>query len=373
MHVGLNLIYLVPGETGGMEVYARELVPRLVAAAPEHRFTVFVNRNTAGVAGPWHGDGIELVTVPVDARHRLQWVRGEQQLLPPLAHRAGVEIIHSFASTAPVWGRFRRVVTIHDLIYRTVPEAHRGLRSFGMRLVVPLAARSSHRIITDSRSTAADLTRHLGVAAAKIDVVHLGIGTGPLAAPIDLGEARRNLDAGDRTILLSVSAKLAHKNLLRLLSALALIERSRRPLLVLPGYPTPHEDELRARAAQLGLTADVRFPGWVSAAELEALYAAATAFVFPSLAEGFGLPVLEAMARGVPVACTDRGSLAEVAGDAALLFDPVSEPSIARAILALIEDRPLRERLVEAGRERVSHFSWSATAEGTLSTYRAVS
>ena len=133
MHVGLNLVFLVPGETGGMEVYARELIPELVLAAPNTRFTAFVNREAGAARGaPW-GDLIQAVTVPVLARNRIEWVRGEQQLLPRLATRAGVDLVHSLASTSPVWGRFRRVVTIHDLAYRLVPEAHLGLAGLGMR------------------------------------------------------------------------------------------------------------------------------------------------------------------------------------------------------------------------------------------------
>ena len=160
MHVGLNLVYLVPGATGGMETYARELIPELVAAAPEDRFTAFVSREGAAVEGPWH-DLDACVVVPVNSSNRVAWVRGEQQLLPPLARRAGVELLHSFASTAPAWGRFRRVTTIHDLIYRLVPQAHPGLRSLGMRVLVPLAARRSDRIIVDATSTKSDLQRLL--------------------------------------------------------------------------------------------------------------------------------------------------------------------------------------------------------------------
>src|SRR5437667_2634114 len=129
MHVGLNLIFLVPGETGGMEVAVRELIPELVAAAPEVRFTAFVNREASETRdGPW-GELVPAVTVPVRARRRVEWVRGEQQLLPRLARRAGVDVLHSLASTAPAWGPFARVVTIHDLIYRLHPEAHQGLRT----------------------------------------------------------------------------------------------------------------------------------------------------------------------------------------------------------------------------------------------------
>ena len=120
MHIGLNLVFLVPGEQGGMETYARELIPELVAAAPEHRFTAFVSRAAAEADGPWR-ELTGSVIVPVDARNRLQWVRGEQQLLPPLARRAGVDLLHSFASPPRPGAPFRRVVTIHDLIYRHAP------------------------------------------------------------------------------------------------------------------------------------------------------------------------------------------------------------------------------------------------------------
>lgn len=370
MHIGLNLVFLVPGATGGMETYARELIPELVAAAPGHRFTAFINREAAAAApGPW-SDLVESVIVPVRAGNRMEWVRGEQQLLPGLARRAGVELLHSLASTAPSWGRFRRVVTIHDLIYRIVPDAHPGVRALGMRVLVPLAARRSDRIIVDAASTRDDLQRLLGVDPDRVEVVPLGIGHPARATPVAVATVRAGLGADQRAIVLSVSAKLAHKNLIRLIRALARIPSDRRPLLVLPGYPTPHEEEVRAHAAALGVADDVRLLGWVSAEELEGLYAAAACFVFPSLAEGFGLPVLEAMARGVPVACSGRGALAEVAGDAALLFDPESESAISAAIERVIVDPELARRLVAAGRRRAAGFSWRATAQGTLAAYR---
>jgi glycosyltransferase involved in cell wall biosynthesis len=369
VHIGLNLLYLVPGETGGMEIYARELIPQLVAAAPDARFTAFVNREAAEAGnGPW-SELIEMVTVPVRARNRFEWVRGEQQLLPPLARRAQVDLVHSLANTAPVWGSFRRVVTIHDLIYEVVPEARSGLRARGMRLLVPLAARRSDRVIVDAAATSEDLRSRVGISSEMIDVVPLGIGSPQRAAPFPEVEVRRWLDAGDRAIVLSVSAKLPHKNLPRLISAVAAIPERVRPLLVLPGYHTAHERELRSRAEQLGVGDYLRVPGWLSAEELEGLYAAAACFVFPSLHEGFGLPVLEAMARGVPVACSGRGALLEVASEAALLFDPESELAITQAIQRLLHDQPEAERLREAGRERASRFTWSATAAGTLASY----
>lgn len=145
-------------------------------------------------------------------------------------------------------------------------------------------------------------------------------------------------------------------------------------MLVIPGYATPHEAELWERAARLGVRDSLRMPGWLSSEDLEGLYALARVFVFPSLYEGFGLPVLEAMRRGVPVACSDRSSLPEVAGEAALLFDPEDEGQIARALDRLLSDDMLRRELAAAGRDRAQQFSWDQTAAGTVGSYeRALS
>jgi glycosyltransferase involved in cell wall biosynthesis len=369
-HVGLNLIFLVPGETGGMEVYARELIPALLEQAPPGmRFTAFVNREAARAGGgPW-GSLLPAVTVPVSARSRVQWVLGEQLLLAPLSARAGVDLLHSLASTAPFWGAARRVTTVHDLIYARFPEAHAGLREKGMRVLVPRGARRSARVIVDSESTRADVTSLLGIAAERIDVVPLGLGAVRRVAPLPEAEVRERLRLAGRDVVLSLSAKRPHKNLLVLIGALARIEHAKRPVLVLPGYATAHEAELRARAGALGVADDVRFPAWVSEPELEGLWDLARVFVYPSLYEGFGMPVLEAMARGVPVTCSNASSLPEVAGEAALLFDPNDETAIATALRRLLDDGALAADMRERGLERVKQFSWQRTASLTLDSY----
>lgn len=364
MHVGFNLVFMVPGQTGGMEIAARELIPALRDAAPGVRFTAFVCREAAG-----EDLGVETVVVPVHATRRIEWVRGEQQLLPSLARRAGCDLVHSLASTAPARGRFARVTTIHDLNYLVVPDAHFGLRGLGMRVLVPLAARTSHRVIADSQSTRDDLVERLRVPAAKIDVVPLGLGQPAAAEPTPAAELRERLALGERPLVLSLSARRRHKNLRGLLDAIALIPAERRPVLVLPGYPTPHEQQLRAHADALGIAGDVRFVGWTSGADVEGLFALARAFVFPSFYEGFGLPVLEAMARGVPVACSDRASLPEVAGDAALLFDPDDVAAIAAALERLLGDPAEAARLRAAGTARAAQFTWGKAADLTLATY----
>ncbi len=370
MRVGLNLVYLVPGETGGTETYARELIRALVTTAPGVEFMAFVSREAATSRGPWT-ELIPSVEVPVSSSSRVDWVRGEQLKLPPLARHAKVDLMHSLGNTAPVWGRFARVATIHDLHHRVIPEAHLGVLATGMRLLVTRAARSSDRIIAPSASTASDIQSLLRIDRAKIDIVPEGVGSERRATPETEPEIRAWLRAGLRPIVLSVSAKRPHKNLARLISAVAAIARERRPLLVIPGYSTPYEEELLRHVATLGAEDDVRLIGWIEPERLEGLYASSSCLVCASLHEGFGLPVLEAMARGLPVACSTGGALGEVAGEAALAFDPLSVSQISTAIERLISDQRTADALRAAGLARAAGFTWAATAAGTLASYEA--
>jgi glycosyltransferase involved in cell wall biosynthesis len=371
VRVALNLVFLVPGETGGMEVYARELLPRL-AAIDGLEPVAIVNRVAAAERdAPW-GGAVRALVAPVDARDRKQWVWGEQRHVPRLAREAGADLVHSLASTGParIAGGPPRVTTVHDLHYAVVPDAHFGLRGLGMRLLVPAAVRASRRVIADSQATKDDVVRVIGTPPERIDVVPLATTLPPADAPVTAeAELRTRLELGERPLLLSLAAKRPHKNVEGLIDALAGIPPERRPLLVVPGYPTEHEAALRARAAAAGVAENVRFPGWLAAADVEGLWRACVAHVFPSFYEGFGLPVLEALARGVPCASSDRASLPEVAGDAALLFDPADPAAIRAAIERLLGDAELRERLRRDGLARAATFTWERTAEQTARSY----
>jgi alpha-1,3-rhamnosyl/mannosyltransferase len=167
--------------------------------------------------------------------------------------------------------------------------------------------------------------------------------------------------------VLSVLAKRRHKNGARLIEAFAQVPGA---VLLVPGYSTGYEDELRGRAEAVGVADRVRLLGWVDDATLDGLYRAADCFVFPSLAEGFGLPVLEAMLRGAPVACSETSSLPEVAGDAALLFDPLDVDAIADAIRRLLAEPEQAARLREAGLRQAARFTWDEAARRTLASYR---
>jgi glycosyltransferase involved in cell wall biosynthesis len=266
-----------------------------------------------------------------------------------------------------------QVVTIHDVNYAVAPEGHTKAMLYGQRIVVPAAARSADRVITGSAHSRATVIAHLGVAPGRIDVVPHGGGRPPGPATPER-ELRAKLGLGDAPFILCFSARRPHKNLSRLVAAVARMRAQPAPTLVLPGYRTAFDAELATQARELGIADRVRLLDWVDDADLEGLYAAARVFAFPSLAEGFGLPVLEAMARGVPVACSDASSLPEVGGDAARYFDPFDVDSIAAALDELLTDRSVASRLAAAGRAQAAIFTWQRAARGTLATYeRALS
>ncbi len=179
---------------------------------------------------------------------------------------------------------------------------------------------------------------------------------------------RDELALGGARVVLCVAQKHPYKNLHRLVRALPELDDD--VVLVLPGFPTRHEDELRALADELGVAERLRLPAWLAEGSLAGLYALSSAFVLPSLVEGFGLPVLEAMLRDVPVACSNTSSLPEVAGDAALLFDPERQEEVTGAIRRLLDDGALAERLSRVAASGRRDFTWERTGAASLAGYR---
>jgi glycosyltransferase involved in cell wall biosynthesis len=371
MHVVINGLFLVP-PMGGIETYLRELCRGLLARPGDApRLTVLLNPDGhAKLAAEDWASGAELVRCERLGRAGFRAI-SELTVVGPLADRRGADVIHSVAMTGPLFSRAARVVTIPDTIWITHPGdtvTHRMWRG-----VVPRVAARADRVVAISHDSGRQIRENIGVAPDRVDVVALGFGTAAgttVATPPDA--LRAGLGLGPGPIVLNVGQKGPHRNLARLVEALVAVrETVPGAQLVLPGPPNADaEAALLAHAARLGVAEAVTIPGFVEAEELEGLYAAATAFVLPSLVEGFGLPVLEAMARGLPVACTRDSAPGEVAGDAGLLFDPTSVDEIAAATVRLLTDAPLRERLAVAGRARAASYTWERCADETLASYR---
>jgi glycosyltransferase involved in cell wall biosynthesis len=363
----LNLAYLTPGATGGMETVARAFVPALARVLPEGWDVVALVGRAASAdpTGPWNR--LATRTLPLDATQRVRWLDAEQTLVPLLARRAGGDVLHSLGNIGPLRAPLPHVATVNDLTLHVTEGDAASLKTRLLRGAVSATARHADVVSCPSTQTVVDLERLTGLPRARTRMIPYGIDT-PTVAAAPEAEVRDRLGLGDRELVLSPSSRLPHKNLPRLLRAHALLPAP-RPLLVMPGYPTAHDDDLAREALALGVADDVLWPGWVEQADLEALYRASRLLVFPSLYEGFGLPVLEAMLRGLPVACSGRGSLAEIAGDAAVLFDAEDPASIAAAVTRLLSDDALRDRLVAAGRERAAGYTWERCAADHVTVY----
>ena len=363
LRAGMNAIFLEPG-MGGLETYVLELVPALLEAEPSLELTLLCNSKGRELLErqPWSAS-VDLTT-PRASRRGLRALYE----LGPLGITAGrrFDVLHSPALTAPLATRAANVVVLADTTWITVPDLGRG-QAATVRLwqaAVPRIARRADRVIAISQASARDIERHLRVPPERIDVIPLGYARTPGTPPTPESELRARLGVGDGPIVLNVGAKKVHKNQIRLVEALPRIrEAVPGASLVLAGAATPYESELRAAADRLGVGAAVALPGYVSSSDLEGLYAAASSFAFPSLNEGFGLPLLEAMGHDLPIVTSSVSSLPEVAGDAALLVDPMSVDELAGALARVLSDAELRDRLVAAGRRRLEAFSWRHTAE----------
>jgi glycosyltransferase involved in cell wall biosynthesis len=290
----------------------------------------------------------------VHARSRPARILWEQFALPIEASRYKLDVLFNPGFTGPLLGRCPSVTVFHDLQHKRHPEYFRWFDLPFWKLLLWMSAHRSRRLIAVSEATRADLLRFYRIPAARVMVVHHGVD--PALRPLQP-------DPGAK-ILLCVSTLHPHKNLDRLIRAYA--RRRREFKLVIAGMRGFYADVIDKLITELGAGDSVTLTGWIPREELYKLYAQAQAFVYPSTFEGFGMPVLEAMATGLPVACSDIPPLREVAGEAALFFDPESEEAIASALDRILTEEPLRRRLATAGWDRAEPFTWERTAEETL-------
>jgi len=363
----------VPGAVGGSEVYARSLLREIARLMPELEMVVYCGREAVDSlrAEPF-GTRCEFHVSPAPSAIKPARVAAELTWLPWRARRDRLELLHSLGTTSPPWCPVPSVVTVLDVIYHHFPETFSRAAQLGLRLVVPAGARRADRVVAISKAGKREVSATLGIDPDRIEAVHLGFGFGAAEAQATPEERLRERHGlGAAPLVLTVSSSLRHKNLDRLLHAFARLGGAGARLVV-AGHAGRDQEALRRRAAELGLADRVVFTGWVSDADLEGFYAAAQAFVYPTLMEGFGLPVLEAMRRAVPVACSNVSALPEIAGDAAEYFDPYDVESIAAALRRLLESPERRAALVARGSDQWQRFTWDATARKTLALYREV-
>jgi glycosyltransferase involved in cell wall biosynthesis len=355
-HVMLNALFLDPAVSGGPETYMRAIVPALARERPSARLTVVTTRSgAAALRRDGWTEWADVCELPCEDGQRLRRTWAEQVLLPRLARRLDADVIHSLANLAPLRPRVPAAITLHDVTF-VLRRTFSRTTTVGMREIMFRAARRADSLLAPSAATRDEICEQFGLDPATVAVVLHGAGRPPEVEPMPEAELRDRYVLGARRVVLCVAAKRPHKNQGLLLRAL---EHLGDPtVVVLAGHAEPYEEELRAEAARLGVKDRVRFLEYVPDAELEGLWRLADCAAFPTLGEGFGLPIIEAMARGVPVACSDLPVLREVGGDIAHYFQPDDPVAAAAAIEAARRDAVART----AGPRRAARFSWEESA-----------
>jgi glycosyltransferase involved in cell wall biosynthesis len=363
--IGYDVTSLV-GMCTGVGNYTRQLLAHMLDVASEHDFLLMANRQEAVQDVAPSARALPMIH---DFPSRMLWM---QAVLPGQLRRAQPDLCHYPNSIAPLRSPCRYVVTIHDMTLSLLPQYHPWRKRLIVRPLIPLVARRAARIITVSEHARADIVRLLRVPPERVVVVPEAAAaifrTVPAAEQARV-RARYQLD---RPYLLYVGTLEPRKNLVRLIHAWhALWRRGVIPhQLVLVGGRGWQDAAIYDTIARLDCGDALRLAGYVPTADLPALYSAAEAFAFPSLSEGFGLPVIEAMACGTPVLLSTAPALRELAGDAALAVNACDEQALTDALEQLLTDDVLRADLRTRGLLRAAAFSWDRAARSTLAVYQ---
>jgi len=374
VRVGLDARTLAAEQRSGVEHYVVNLVRAMAARTDAPEIIAYTDRpiSDPGLAAT--------VSRPPFSTRVIRAPRGWlQAALPWQLRRDRVQLAHFPSTVLPRLLPCPAVVTVHDLAWRRFPETY-GKADLAMQERALTSALRAAHVLAVSETTARDL-EVAGIPREQVTVTPLGVS--PAFSPDGPRLAADAFPGAERLMsgyLLYGEGLRPRKNLLRLLEAYRALRVGQElsscptaaPPLVLAGAITAHARELQARARELGVAEQVMFPGYIAEDLLPVLCRSATAFVYPSLYEGFGLPVLEAMASGVPVVTSSTSATAEVADDAALLVDPQNTGEIASALARLLSDEGLRRDLAQRGLARSRQFTWERTAGGTIDVYGRV-
>jgi glycosyltransferase involved in cell wall biosynthesis len=360
LRIGINALYLIPGGVGGTEIYLRSLVAALAAIDSRNRYIVYANRETGASVCP-DAPNFSSSVQPVRASIRPLRILWEQFAMPLVVRRDRLDVLLCPGFTMPLAAGCPTVVVFHDLQHKRHPQHFRWFELPFWEFFLWASARRSTRLITVSEATRRDLLLYYKVEDRNVDVVRHGVDE-------RFFEISRLRARGETSpFLLCVSTLRAHKNLDRLIRAFAEFRKAKPEFrLVIAGMHGQQSRDLERLARKLGLAEAVRFTGWIPREELYNLFRDAHAFIYPSSFEGFGMPVLEALASGIPTACSEIPPIREFVGKAALCFDPSDVGAIQEAIELIVSDENLRGSMSVEGPARASQFSWDTTARQTL-------
>ncbi len=368
MKIGINALYLLPGKVGGSETYIRNLVKCFAKSGDDNVFVVFINKESVGIFEDL-SPMIEVVLCPLSASHRAFRILWEQFLLPVQVRRHNIDILFSAGMTSPFFCPVPSVLVLFDLQHVNQPQNFPVVHLWFLRTIIYLSAKTADGIVAISEKVKNDIVKFYKIIPDEIAVTYLAVDHEVFYPRVknEVETIRTKYGLPEKFVLYAASS-LPHKNHIRLFEALKIVKKEGcRMKLVLIGARDKGDDLIAAKIKEMDLEEDIVFTGWLPFEDIPLIYCASEVFVFPSLHEGFGIPVLEAMACGIPVVCSDIEPIMEVAGDAAFLVDPYNPADIARGIITVVRDKQACADLVVKGHKRAAEFTWENTAEKSLS------
>jgi len=370
--IGVNLLWLVPGEVGGSEEYTVRLLAALKEfGSDDVEIVLYVNRRF-GAAYPDLASSFLTRGAPVSGSSRGLRVMLESTWLAVRSRLDGCALVHHAGGTMPMVRTVPGILTMHDLQPLVNPERFGLIKGTYIRILAPRSLKKAKVVVCLSDFVANDVIDRVGVRPEDIEIVPCGV-SDPGAA-FDQQRSRallEGLDLSDHPFVIYPAITYPHKNHATLVAAFARIaDQVDDARLVFTGGAGASDAVVESTIAAYGLQSKVIRTGRIPESDLDLLYRAATMMAFPSLYEGFGVPILEAMSRGCPIVSSDAGSLPEVVGDAGELVDPIDVAGWANAMLALLTDPTRRTVLTRRGFDRAAQFSWSGSAQSLLSVYR---
>ncbi len=374
MRIGINALFMIPGIVGGSETILRNLISKLASIDHDNEYVLFTNMENSGSFNLEEPNFLE-VRCPIPARFRPARILWEQFILPIQCRRHKIDLLHSPGYVSPITLPCPSVVSILDMNYFFFPQDWSKLALLSLKILVPLSARSSREIIALSQSSKRDVVKALKIPEDRINVTYMGVDKifHPHHTRPEILKIKNRMGIKGNFIL-SVANSHPHKNLRRLLQAYHILRKDRgiTHQLLLAGNPGRDHLELMRTVRKLGIDQEVIFTGYLPGHQMPLVYQAADLFVFPSLYEGFGLPILESMACGTPVVSSNAASLPEVVGKAGILVDPYDIDEMAEAMYRVLSDKSVAEELTKRGLEQSKKFSWTETARKTLAIYEKV-
>lgn len=371
MKIAINLLFLRPGKVGGSEVFSRNLVESLLRIDKKNDYILLVSENTKNELV--FNRKTEYLVCNFNNRSILKRVLFEQFVLPVTLRKKKIDLLINLGNTALLFSALKQVLVVHDLMYFVFPEYFSFLKRNYLRIMVWLSCRKAGRIATVSTHTKKDLVKFVKTDFKKITVIYAGVDEEKFSkaqqpAKVDHSDWH-TFGRGD--YVYSPTSIYPHKNNFSLIQAFAKLKKEREIIhkLIITGVdPYNKKEALAGEIKQLEMENDIFYLGSVPFDHVPPIYHNAAVVVYLSEYEGFGLPVLEAMAAEVPVLCSDRSSLPEVVGNAGVLADPHDIHDIAGKLHALLTDTALRNQCITYGIKQVKRFSWEKTARKMIDT-----